>query len=426
MIARLRKIIGLGILGLLVLLVVGGGISRSNLLRAPLARAAGPVGMVCTDGVLIGSTRTFNLQTATGFISTPDGNSLFMWGYTTNPGSFQMPGPVLCAREGETVVVNLSNTLVEATSIIFAGQANVAASGDALGLLAYEAAAGGGSSSYSFLASQPGTYIYNSGTNIDKQVQMGMYGALVIRPLMGDDYAYNDASTRFEREFLILLHEIDPDIHRAVELGGLPFDFNAIHDRYWTVNGRSMPDTLAPNGVTWLPNQPYGALVQVEASSDANDLPVLVRYANAGMFNHPFHPHGNHLRVIARDGRLLRGPGGEDASMEAFTKTIGAGQTYDLLFRWINTDAWSPSGNPIPVQVPGLQNLVFMDDATFYSGDPYLGQNGELPVGVTSYNQCGEFYYPWHTHALDNFQNFDEGFGGLATAVRVDPPGGCP
>jgi len=78
------------------------------------------------------------------------------------------------------------------------------------------------------------------------------------------------------------------------------------------------------------------------------------------------------------------------------------------------------------VDIPGLQNLVFKDDSTFYSGDPRLGQQGSLPVGVTSYNECGEFYFPWHSHALFEFTNFDEGFGGLATLVRVDPPGGCP
>ena len=34
-------------------------------------------------------------------------------------------------------------------------------------------------------------------------------------------------------------------------------------------------------------------------------------------------------------------------------------------------------------------------------------------------------YFPWHSHALNEFANFDEGFGGMATLLRVDPPGGC-
>jgi hypothetical protein len=55
-----------------------------------------------------------------------------------------------------------------------------------------------------------------------------------------------------------------------------------------------------------------------------------------------------------------------------------------------------------------------------------LGETGDFPPGNTVLNQCGEYYFPWHSHALNEFQNFDEGFGGLATALRVDPPLGCP
>ena len=49
---------------------------------------------------------------------------------------------------------------------------------------------------YTFTASQPGTYLYESGTNPHKQVHMGLYGALVVRPTgtgFGPNFAYNDA-----------------------------------------------------------------------------------------------------------------------------------------------------------------------------------------------------------------------------------------
>lgn len=393
------------------------------------ARAASPIGIVCTYGP------TFNLTATSGYIYTPDGNTLFMWGYTLSGNPFQMPGPTLCVNQGETVTINLTNNLpdppgalgAENVSIVFPGQYNVSASGGVPGLFTAEAPPGG-TVTYTFVASQPGTYLYESGTNPHKQVQMGLYGALIVRPSMGPNYAYNDPATQFDpsREFLIVLHDIDPDLHRDVELGR-PYDVTRILDRYWTVNGRSFPDSAADNGVSWLPNQPYGALVRVTPyDPTTNPLPALIRYANAGMVNHPFHPHGNHLRTIARDGRLLRGPAGEDTSMESFTRTIGSGQTYDLLFWWKDVEAWTSTGNPVPVQIPNLQNLVFKDGLTFYSGSPYLGEQGELPVGVTTFNQCGEFYFPWHSHALNEFTNFDEGFGGLATLLRVDPPGGCP
>ena len=59
---------------------------------------------------------------------------------------------------------------------------------------------------------------------------------------------------------------------------------------------------------------------------------------------------------------------------------------------------------------------------TWYSGSPYLGFKDDLPPTRSCFNDCGEFYFPWHSHALNEFPNFDEGFGGLATLVRVDPP----
>ncbi|HWQ14414.1 MAG TPA: multicopper oxidase domain-containing protein [Roseiflexaceae bacterium] len=420
MATRRRTKGGLSLL-LLVCALAALALPASIGIRPRLVHAAG-LSDLCTTGP------TFNLKTASGYITTPDGNSLFMWGYATSAGAFQMPGPILCVTQGQTVTVNLTNNLPEPVSIIFPGQSGVTASGGAPGLFTREAAAGG-TVSYSFTASAPGTYLYESGTNQHKQVQMGLYGALIVRPTMGANFAYNDAATQFNpsREYLLLLHDLDPDLHRAVERGR-PYNVTRIRDRYWTINGRSFPDAIADNGVPWLPSQPYGSLVRVEPYDAAtNPLPALIRYANAGMVNHPFHPHGNHLRVIARDGRLLRGPGGEDTSFEGFTRTIGSGQTYDLLFRWDDVDPWiAAGGDPVPVQIPGLQNLVFKDGATFYSGAPELGEQGELPVGVTSFNQCGEFYFPWHSHALNEFTNFDEGFGGLATVLRVDPPGGCP
>jgi FtsP/CotA-like multicopper oxidase with cupredoxin domain len=280
---------------------------------------------------------------------------------------------------------------------------------------------------YEFVAGEPGTYLYESGTTPEKQVHMGLYGVLVVRPTMGANFAYNDEATEFDpdREYLIALHEIDPDLHRAVERNR-PFNAPIRHDRYWTVNGRSFPDSIQDNFVPWLPAQPYGAMVVVEPhTATSNPLPALIRYANAGSVNHPFHPHGNHLQIIARDGRLLRGRAGEDASLQSFTTMVAAGGTYDLLARWVNLEGWSSSGPRIPIVVPNLQNLVFVDDLTFYSGSPYLGEQDELPIGVTTFNECGEFYFPWHSHALNEFQNFDEGFGGMATLWRVEPSDGC-
>src|SRR5262245_20525730 len=130
------------------------------------------VGMVCTPGTVSGNTHTFNLVTKTGYVETPDGNSVFMWSYANadapDNGRFQSPGPVLCATQGQTVVVNLTNTLSGASSIVFPGQQGVTVSGGAPGLFTQEAAGGGGTVTYSFVAGQSGTYIYESGTDTAK------------------------------------------------------------------------------------------------------------------------------------------------------------------------------------------------------------------------------------------------------------------
>jgi multicopper oxidase len=414
-----------------VLLVQGA----ANALPAGTAKT----GMLCTNGP------TFNLATTTGSVETPDANSVFMWGYTdTDPESanhptggsdFQTPGPVLCVNQGDIVTVNLSNTLPEPVSIVFPGQEGVSAVGGVAGLMTNEAPTSG-TVSYTFTASHAGTYLYESGSDPSKQVEMGLYGALVVRPTGHVDWAYGNSSTRFDpkREYLLLLNELDPDLHHAVETGGT-YDFTKLHNRYYSINGRQFPDTIQDNDSSLLPNQPYGALVRLQPS-DVGDASqnALIRMINAGALNHPFHPHGNHTREIAQDGRLILGPGGGSASSEHFGETIGSGQTKDYLLRWdvqaTDTagvpfnDNWNPNTNPLPVAQPNYRSLLFVDP-TFYSGNPYLGYKGTLPAGTSSLNVCGEWYFPFHSHALDEFTNFDEAFGGMGTLLRVDPRGGC-
>ncbi len=383
------------------------------------------IGVVCLNGP------TFNLQTKAGNIQTPEGNQIFMWSYSDSSGLFQYPGPVLCVIQGQTVTVNLTNNLPEPSSIVFPGQEGVSASGTGTtaGLLTTEAPTGV-TVTYTFTASSPGTYLYESGSNVTKQVEMGLYGALIVRP-SNPAYAY-DSSTQFDpgREYMLLLSEIDPDLHHAVEVGGA-YDFNALHNRYFMVNGRGFPDTLQSNGTGLLPTQPYGALIRLQPMTPTNQ-PALIRMLNAGVDNHPFHPHGNHTREIAQDGRPIK-TGSNDASTEHFGETIGSGQTLDYLIRWDNTgtdssgaafnDNWNPLNNTLPPQ-PNYTKLLFTSP-TFYSGNPYLGYKGTLPTGTPSLNVCGEWYFPMHSHALNEFVNFDEPFGGMATLLRVDPFGGC-
>jgi hypothetical protein len=220
----------------------------------------------------------------------------------------------------------------------------------------------------------------------------------------------------------MLFSEVDPDLHQAIERGE-PFDFTAYHPRYWMINGRSFPDTIAPNAATWLPTQPYSSIVHIEPyDADSNPDPALIRYLNVGALNHPFHPHGNHGRVIARDGRLLQGDSGEDLSYEKFTVLVGAGQTWDSrsVHRRRALDRAQSIRSRSTAAEPRLK-----DDATGQRELYTSGVRTELPRGDLVQPGAAGFYHVAHSHALNEAANYDAGFGGMLTLIRIDPPGGC-
>jgi FtsP/CotA-like multicopper oxidase with cupredoxin domain len=430
----------------LAVLASGGAL----LLPAVAALAAPPTGIACTSS---GSPNpTFTLDAKPGYIQLPDGNTMYMWSYAIGGGAFQHPGPVLCVNQGDTVTVILNNTLPEAVSIIFPGQVNVMAngapaqpqgSGAALSSLTNVAPIAG-SVTYSFVASNPGTYLYESGTNPQKQVRMGLFGALVVRPSAvpigatgtPGEFVYNRADSRFttgatfstggplvNEEYLVLLSEIDPYLNQAAE-SGLPFNPNNYRPRYWLINGRGFPDSISDNSSAFLPDQPYGALARIHPFDATNHpYPGAIRYLNVGTEEFPFHPHGNNGLVIGRDGRALEGPSGQDLSFEKFAINIGPGQTWDVLFKWYDAEGYNATTNPVPVTPPQVNNQEF---GMFYSGSPYLGQTGTLPPGASTLNECGEYYIISHNHALYQITSWGVNLTGPITYVRVDPPGNCP
>jgi FtsP/CotA-like multicopper oxidase with cupredoxin domain len=382
------------------------------------ARAATSEGLECASG-----SPTFNLTARDGYVTTPDGNSIYMWSYSMSAGKFQLPGPTLCVTSGQKVTVVFHNQLPEESSIIFPGQLGVKADGKpaqpqltdtgAMTSMTQAADATDGSVTYEFTAGSPGTYLYESGTDTNKQVQMGMYGALVVRPVGHPDQVNDRADSAFnpDHEYVFLLSEVDPDLHLAVERHD-PVDWTKFRARYYMINGRSMPDTLAPNHASWLPTQPYGALVHVKPwDAGSNPLPAAIRYLNAGTVNYPFHPHGSDERVVNVDGQAQAGAGGEDLSYLKYDIDVQPGQSVDALMDWRDAEHWDPTSNPIPTTMPALTDL---------------GHKGSLPANITDNNECGEYYHVAHSHALQQATNYGATFGGMMTVFRIDPPAGCP
>ncbi|MFZ5799351.1 MAG: multicopper oxidase domain-containing protein [Desulfobulbaceae bacterium] len=406
---------------------------------------------------------SFNLTATTGHISTPDSGSYLIWGYANGAGLAQYPGPTIIVNEGDQVQVKLTNSLTVAgagpapnVSIVFPGQHVVVSPTDSgiPGILANEAAPGG-TVTYQFTAAKPGTYTYYSGTDSALQVEMGLIGAMIVRPASGANYAYNHPDTQFDRETLFLLSEMDPRIHQVVETFGpdavaatgyLANYFPVL----WFINGRAAPDTMADNGVPWLPNQPYNCMPMMNPGDR-----LLMRVIGGGRDMHPFHFHGNHARVIARDGRLLESTlgAGPDLSYELFTIQSQPGSTVDAIFGWTGQGlGWDIYGSPaegpeyahecmdmdnddfddmtheycpdhykpFPVTLPGSLELTF---GGFYSGSPFLGLVQSLPPGEGGMNPNGGYTYMWHSHTEKEMVNYDIFPGGMMTMLIIEAPG---
>lgn len=426
--AKETRIAVIGILSLLMLTVGAAWGIHNEPMMGVIDGVNGPV---------------FTLTTGTAHISSPEGNSIFVWGFADaselSP-TVQYPGPTMIVNQGDVVTVNLINTLLEPVSIVFPGQQNVMSIGGIAGSLTREADANGGIVSYSFTAAEPGTYMYHSGTNMDLQIEMGLVGALIVRPAGFDPMApkaYEKAESAYDIEYLFLLTEIDPRIHRLVEYGLIDqVDTTKFFPTYWYINGRNAPDTMFEPFASWLPTQPYNCMPMMYPGQR-----MLMRIIGAGRDSHPFHHHGNHAQIIAKDGRLLDTGTGKpviDLSYKLFTEHSVPGQTIDAIFTWTGEklgwdvyghapgDPLAPNeyapdhGKPFPVLLPENLDLAF---GGFWAGSPFLGGMGALPPGEGGLNPMGGLTYMWHSHTEKEMCNNDIFPGGLMTMLIIVPPG---
>lgn len=433
-------------------------------------RAEAAINGITATAVLGGT--GFNFTAKAALINTADGASILIWGYANGAGPAQLPGPTLIVNQGATITINLTNQLIVTNkptgvpvSIVFPGQSNVTAvavSGSTQDGLLTKEALFGGTVRYTFTASQPGTYTYYSGTNPDLQVEMGLLGAIIVRPtgyIAGTHSTYraygnltptpdNAAlDSSYDREFLFVTSEIDLDIHILVDTGQIAkVDTTTRSPVYWLLNGRVGPDTLEAPGVPWHPSQPYNCAPRFYPGEK-----VLLRIIGGGLDPHPFHTHGNHVRVIARDGRLLTSTPltplttGADLATKEFTVTSVPGGTADGIFFWNGaglgwdfyghasaaaplapnecpggpTDALCDHGKPFPILRPSVYDIA---PGAFYSGSPFLGTLGFLPPNLGNFNTTGGFFFMWHSHNEQEIVSNNIFPGGMHTMMVVESP----
>jgi hypothetical protein len=281
---------------LLSSLVLGPALLLAALIAPGTAAAAGPItSTACTTA---GTSTTCNLWAETGTLALPGPTSVTAWGFaSTAGGSPTVPGPVLVANQGDSVTVNLTNDLAVATSIVFDGQAMVP---DLTGV------APATSKAYTFTADAPGTYLYEAGLipGSQYQVEMGMYGVLIVRPAGAPGQAYGGASTAFGDEAVVVLGEVDPALNNSATPSS--FDLRYFAPKYALVNGVAYSGTAPGINVT-----------------SGNKL--LLRYVNAGIQHHSIGVLGLRQSVLAADGSEIAFPRGMVA------ETIAPGQSADVL-----------------------------------------------------------------------------------------------
>ncbi len=407
---------------------------------------------------------SFSLVATSGYVQNGDGNNLFFWGYgdgSAGTVQVQYPGPTLIVNQGDTVAVTLTNWLAEPVSLLFPGMDNVTAapSGSGIrGIFTWEVPPGGiDTVTYTFTANRPGTFYYQSGTNLDKQLEMGLFGAIIVRPTGFNPAAptvFGDASSSYTREFLVLVSEMDDRYHNQVERGQ-EIDTTTFFPTYWFMNGRNQPDTMGPAGATYLPAQPYNCLPMMHPGDN-----TLLRIIGLGRDQHPMHHHTNHSLIISWDGLPLTSDPANFAVLGAnlaelsYSVTSVPGRTSDSIFQWtgrnlgwdvyghtpgdgsscipdadgfhsVPTDPnyreWcADHGKPLPVLLPAQQDL---DAGPFFSGSPFLGQKGPLPPGKGTLNTDGSFFAIFHSHTEKEMTTNDVFPGGMMTFIVVVPPG---
>ena len=275
-------------------LVLSAALLLAALIGPASVAAAGPIGSTaCSDGPLV----TCNLWARTGTLALP-GTSVTVWGFSeTAVGGPVVPGPTLIVDQGDTVTVNLTNSLTQPTAIVFGGQAMTP---DLTGV------APGGTRAYTFTATQPGTYLYEAGLlpGTQYQVAMGLHGVLIVRPSGAAGQAFGDPATAFDDEALVVLEEIDPNLNNNA--APWTVDLRAFAPKFFLVNGQAYT-SAAPSITTTSGNR------------------LLLRYANAGILHHSIGALGLHQQVLAADGSQLPAP------RTIVAETLAQGQSADVL-----------------------------------------------------------------------------------------------
>ncbi len=221
-----------------------------------------------------------------------DRTPVYMWGWgfesegVDDRDGLNTPGPVIWTHEGETVELEITNTLNEDHSFVIDGvvDSGVIAPGTTVEL--------------SFDAPSAGTYLYQDRINHPVNRVLGLHGVLLVMPAdrsMRFHSALDLQYWEFDSQWVWVLNEIDPKFNAKAQ-ADVPIDPDRfVADflpRYFTINGRM--GSLAAHVET----APDTVII------DQLGNPALIRMVNAGIAIHCPHMHGNHVYPLSTNNEL--------------------------------------------------------------------------------------------------------------------------
>ncbi len=265
------------------------------------------------------ATVTLDFRAEATTVTMPDGEIITVWAFGQDLNPVTLPGPQITVAEGDTLTINLTNDLSEPVSMVIPGQLAAMTpqkfqdnQGRWRARSFTHETAPTATESYTWTNLKAGTYLYHSGSHVAVQVQMGLYGTLIVESSTAGQ-AYDDPVSAYDAQVVLLYSELDPALHAAVAAGdygpGLgttsTIDY---HPKYFLVNGEAYSGTTAA----------------VPAGTVGDR--VLIRFLNAGLETHTPVVVGARMDVLAEDGNLYRSPPRRHSSL-----LLPAGQTKDAI-----------------------------------------------------------------------------------------------
>ncbi|MBF0169568.1 MAG: multicopper oxidase domain-containing protein [Nitrospinae bacterium] len=239
----------------------------------------------------------------------------------------QTPGPLIHVRQGDDVVVHVTNNTLMPHTIHWHGvyQTDNWRLDGVPGVTQEEIRPAGGTFTYRWKAEKSGSLWYHCHVNVSEHVAIrGMWGPIVVDPLTP-----TPEEKRVTKEALFMLSTWDSHFAGMWGQGGAPHDM----PDYFSVNAKCFPITHP---------------LRVKKGDV-----VRFRFFAVGMSIHTLHLHGHDMLVTHKDGTPLPQPYWVDTLM------IGPGERYDAIVEMNN---------------PGL--FIFHDHV-----DSHMTNNGKDPGG---------------------------------------------